>query len=80
MKYYDLVGSAVPTAGPTVKKEGVVGYRYTWEIMFPMVVTYRNEQRHYTETRMMTVYVVRANLFHHPSGLAISQIISAPMG
>ncbi|SIR29717.1 MULTISPECIES: DotI/IcmL family type IV secretion protein [Acidiphilium] len=80
MKYYDLVGSAVPTAGPSIKKEGVVGYRYTWEIQFPMLVTYRNERRHYTETRMMTVYVVRASLFHHPSGLAISQIISAPMG
>lgn len=80
MKFYDLVGSAVPTAGPAIEKQGVVGNRYTWILQFPMVVTYRNEERHYTETRMMTVDVVRASLFHHPSGLAISQIISAPMG
>lgn len=80
MKYYSLVGSAVPVAGPTIKQQGVVGYRYTWVLRFPMVVTYRNERRHYTEKRMMTVDVVRASLFHHPSGLAISQIISSPMG
>lgn len=80
MQYYDLVGSAVPTAGPTIKQQGIVGYRYTWVLRFPIVVTYRNETRHYTEKRMMTVYVVRASLFQHPSGLAISQIISSPMG
>lgn len=75
-----LIGTAQPAAAATIVKRGVIGDRYTWEIQFPLITTYLGHHFHRSAKRLITVYVVRAPIVRHPSGLAIAQLISAPMG
>lgn len=73
-----LIGTAQHVAAATIVKRGVIGDRYTWEIQFPLLITYFGHEYHRTTKRLITVYVVRADITRHPSGLAINQLISAP--
>lgn len=78
MKQAKLVGWAEPTGGTTMIHEGLVGDRYTYELTFPLRVTFENERQEIEQTLVMHVIVERASEDDHPSGLAIAQVNAVP--
>jgi intracellular multiplication protein IcmL len=78
LKQSRLVGDAQLTGAAVMVAEGVVGSVYTYQIQFPMTVTYANENQEITEHLNMNVIVVRAPAINHPNGIAIDQLNAVP--
>lgn len=74
-----LVASAQPERAAVIVHEAVIGDRMTWEIQFPLLVTYENENETHTEHLMVTALVVRTSDTAHPDGVAIEQVNAPPV-
>lgn len=78
LKEARLVASAQPERAAVIVHEGVIGDRMTWQIQFPLLVTYENENETHTEHLMVTALVVRTPDRTHPDGVAIEQVNAPP--
>jgi len=74
-----LVGSAQPERAAVIVHAGVIGDRMEWQIQFPLLVTYENENETHTEHLMVTALVVRTSDTAHPDGVAIDQVNAPPV-
>lgn len=74
-----LVGSAQPERAAVIVHAGVIGDSMSWEIQFPLLVTYENENETHTEHLMITALVVRTSDTAHPDGVAIAQVNAPPV-
>lgn len=79
LKEARLVASAQPEQAAVIVHEGVIGNTMTWEIQFPLLVTYENENETNTEHLMVTAIVVRTSDTDHPDGVAIAQVNAPPV-
>lgn len=73
-----LVASAQPERAAVIVHQSVIDDRLTWQIQFPMLVTYENENETHTEHLMVTALVVRTSDTDHPDGVAIAQVNAPP--
>jgi intracellular multiplication protein IcmL len=78
LKEARLVSSAQPERAALIVHKAIIGDRLTWEIQFPMLVTYENENETNTEHLMVTVLIVRTSETDHPDGIAIEQLNAPP--
>jgi intracellular multiplication protein IcmL len=74
-----LVASAQPERAAVIVHETVIADRLTWQIQFPLLVTYENENETHTEHLMVTALVVRTSETDHPDGVAIAQVNAPPV-
>jgi intracellular multiplication protein IcmL len=74
-----LVASAQPQRAAVIVHKTVIGDRLTWDIQFPLLVTYENENETHTEHLMVTALVVRTSEADHPDGVAIEQVNAPPI-
>jgi intracellular multiplication protein IcmL len=79
LKEARLVASAQPERAAVIVHEGVIGERMTWQIQFPLIVTYENENETHTEHLMVTALVARTSDTAHPDGVAIEQVNAPPV-
>ena len=73
-----LVGSAQPERAAVIVHKAIIGDRLTWEIQFPLLVSYENENETHTQHLMVTALVVRTIETDHPDGIAIEQVNAPP--
>ena len=78
LKESRMVGDAQVTGAAVMVAEGTVGSVDTYQIQFPMTVTYANESQQIAERLNMNVIVVRAPAINHPDGIAIDQLNAVP--
>jgi intracellular multiplication protein IcmL len=78
MKQARLSAAAQPQGAGVIVHKSVIGDRLTWQIQFPLAVTYQNENETHTEHLMVTVLVVRTSETDHPDGIAIEQVNAPP--
>jgi intracellular multiplication protein IcmL len=78
LKQARLVGDAEVTGAAVMVAEGEVGSVYTYQVQFPLTVTYANEVQQITEHLNMNIIVVRAPAINHPDGVAIDQLNAVP--
>ena len=71
--------SAVPERAPIIHNRGLVGDTYEFEVQFPLLVTYENENSTLNQHLMVTVRVVRTPDPMHPDGIMIDQINLPPV-
>lgn len=82
-----FVLTAVPTGAGKVVKTGLLNDRYTWKVVFPMLISYRSSSkdtpggnhsdgRIITDTLNMTVTVTRVGVFLNETGLGIKSIVA----
>lgn len=74
-----LVASAQPQQAAVIVHQGIIGDTMTWQIQFPLLVTYENENESHTEHLMVTAIVVRTLDTAHPDGVAIAQVNAPPV-
>jgi intracellular multiplication protein IcmL len=74
-----LVGSAQPERAAVIVHASVIGDRMEWQIQFPLLVSYENENETHTEHLMVTAMVVRTSDTAHPDGVAIDQVNAPPV-
>jgi intracellular multiplication protein IcmL len=79
LKEARLVASAQPQRAAVIVHKAVIGDRLTWEIQFPLLVTYENENETHTEHLMVTTLVVRTREADHPDGVAIEEVNAPPI-
>jgi intracellular multiplication protein IcmL len=79
LKAARLVASAQPQRAAVIVHKTVIGDHLTWEIQFPLLVTYENENETHTEHLMVTALVRRTSEADHPDGVAIEQVNAPPI-
>ena len=78
LKVARLVSSAQPERAALIVHKAIIGDRLTWEIQFPLLVSYENENETHTQHLMVTALVVRTIETDHPDGIAIEQVNAPP--
>jgi intracellular multiplication protein IcmL len=78
LKVARLVSSAQPERAALIVHKAIIGDRLTWEIQFPLLVSYENENETHTQHLMVTALVVRTIETDHPNGIAIEQVNAPP--
>lgn len=78
LKQARLVVSAVPERAPIIHNRGLVGDTYEYEVQFPMMVTYENENSVMNQHLIVTVRIVRTPDRKHVDGIMIDQINLPP--
>lgn len=73
-----MVVSAVPLAGPSLKKWATVGDHLIWKIQLPIRVTYANTNGSRDMDLVVTATVVRVPTAFHPRGVAIDAFVAEP--
>ncbi len=79
LKQARLVMSAVPERAPIIHNRGLIGNTFEFEVQFPLLVTYENENSTMNQHLMVTVRVVRTPDPMHPDGIMIDQINLPPV-
>ena len=80
------MGSAQPERAAVIVHAGVIGDRMEWQIQFPLLVTYENENETHTEHLMVTALVVRTSDTAQPgwrgdrSGQCAAGRMTCPIG
>lgn len=73
-----LVASAVPKKAPTITNKAVIGGVLTYQIGFPIVVTYENENQSSNNSLLVRILVIRTVETEHPDGVAVDEVNASP--
>jgi len=70
--------SAIPLAGPTIKKWAGLRDHLTWGVQFPVRVTYANTNERRWVDLVITATVMRVPTTLYPKGVAIDSFVAEP--
>ena len=70
--------SAIPLAGPTIRKWTEVRDHLAWNVQFPILVTYANTNVAEKVTLVITATVMRVPTALYPKGIAIDSFVAEP--
>ncbi len=73
-----MVVSAIPLAGPAIKKWTSVGDHLAWGVQFPIRVSYANTNETRAVDLMVTTTVMRVPTAFYPKGVAIDSFVAEP--
>lgn len=79
LKQAKLLCYAQPVRAATVKAQIVVDGHARYVVQFPFIQTCENVNQQNTQTLMATATIDRVDDTDHPDGLAIEQLVAAPM-
>jgi len=68
--------SAVPTYAPIILKESAISDgTWSWQVQFPMILTFQNIKEVIKKDMIVTMLIVRVPITESPTGIAITAII-----
>ena len=70
--------SAIPLAGPTIRKWTEVRDHLAWNVQFPILVTYANTNAAERVALVITATVLRVPTALYPKGVAIDSFVAEP--
>lgn len=79
VKVRKFIVSAEAYGVPKIRRKGILGGRYTWELSLNLLVTFRNEVQFNQQKLRILMKVQRISSLNSPRGIGIDQFVVQPL-